>query len=105
MLPCRSRAVTIAPAALAWLAHTRIARCLHSFDRLCNLINERGEILSVVAPEIGNGPFNMVVADPVPSFIRDGDAMAPITITGGWLVCAGVTIDFRNAKLWSPKPD
>ena len=58
---CRFSALSIAPAARSWLMHTRRACVLHIFDRACNLINDRGKVLSVVAGEIGNGPFNIVV--------------------------------------------
>ena len=100
-----ARALTIAPAALAWMSHTHTPRCLHIFDRVFNLINEYGEVLSVVASEIGNGPFNIVIADPYPSSMREDDVTAPITITRDRLTFGATSIDLRNSIIWLPKPD
>ena len=58
-------AVSLAPDARDWLANSRHPRILHVFDRACNLINERREILSIVTQQIGNGAFNLVVEDDV----------------------------------------
>ncbi|MGE5074048.1 MAG: DUF2877 domain-containing protein [Anaerolineae bacterium] len=100
-----ARAQTIAPAALAWVAHTRAPRGLHIFDRACNLINERGEVVSIVAPELGNGPFNIVVTDPYPAFVRGINAAVPIVIDRERLTVAGASIDLHDAQIWSPRPN
>lgn len=61
----------LAPRALAWLAESRQGRILHLFPRACNLVNERGEVLSLVSAEIGPGPFHLVlpVSRPFPDLI------------------------------------
>ncbi len=57
----RINAVSLTHNAKDWLTNSHYLRILHIFDNVCNLINERGEILSVVTPQIGNGPFNLVL--------------------------------------------
>ena len=37
---------------------------LHVFDNACNLIAEEGEVISLVTPWVGDGPFNIVL-DPI----------------------------------------
>ena len=50
--------ISISPAAKHWLKHSQIARVLHVFDPVCNLINEEGDVFSLVGPFVGNGPFS-----------------------------------------------
>ncbi|MBX3057935.1 MAG: DUF2877 domain-containing protein [Anaerolineae bacterium] len=107
----RLRATQAAPAAWEWLAVTRQARVLHLFDHACNLVNERGEVLSVVTPEIGAGPFHVVVngfvvGDLSPS---DGDK-SPTTNIGVWVQSDSIQIgslwvDVREAAIWPPRVD
>jgi hypothetical protein len=47
----------IAPRALRWLADTQQARLLHRFDQVCNLVNERGDVLTLAQPSVPMGPF------------------------------------------------
>ena len=53
--------LSVAPDVNNWLANSRLPRILYVFDRACNLINEPREVLSIVTPQIGNGPFNLVM--------------------------------------------
>src|SRR5215213_3923436 len=87
-----------------WLANTRHPRILHIFDRTCNLINERMEILSMVTPQIGNGPFNLVL---------EGDILlseyltieSSISILGDPLTLGDLFVKIADAKGWAPRPD
>ncbi len=87
-----------------WLANSRYPRVLHVFDRACNLINERGEVLSVVTQQIGNGPFNLVIEDDVlfPDYLS---LESPVSFSTTQLHLGDLTIDTADAKLWSPRPD
>jgi hypothetical protein len=87
-----------------WLATPRDARILHIFDSAWNLINERGEILSIVTPQIGNGPFNIVVRDNV-LFSEHLNLQAPISNSAKQLHIGDFTIHTTAAKLWNPCPD
>ena len=95
---------SLAPGVNDWLANTNYPRILHVFDHVCNLINERGEILSLATPAIGNGPFNLVVEDDV-FFSRFLSIESPISISQSQLILAGLTINTAESKLWNPCPD
>jgi len=97
-------AVSIAPNARDWLANSRHPRILHVFDRACNLINERREILSIVTQQIGNGPFNLVVEDDV-LFSEHLNLQSLISVFPNQLNLGDLIINTGNAKLWSPHPD
>jgi hypothetical protein len=87
-----------------WLANSRHLRILHVFDHACNLINERREILSIVTPQIGNGPFNLVVEDHVlfPEYIN---IESPVSIVSNQIMLSDRAIHTTNAKLWNARPD
>jgi hypothetical protein len=102
MLPAKSLSLT--PSVKNWLANTRQPRILHVFDRACNLINERGEVLSVVTPGIGNGPFNLVVEDMV-LFTEHLNIESPVSIIEDRLILGDLTLSTTEAKLWPPCPD
>ena len=60
-----------------WLRESKTAGILHLFDHSCNLKNERGDVLSIVDPAIGPGPFNLVLARPF-QFSVNWDADTPV---------------------------
>jgi hypothetical protein len=88
----------------AWLGNSNHPRILHVFDRACNLINERNEVLSVVTQEIGNGPFNLVVEEIV-LFSNDLNVETPVSISNDQLILGAFRIDTAAADLWDPRPD
>jgi hypothetical protein len=98
------RAFSVAPAAHDWMANTRHPHILHVFDQACNLINEQRELLSIVTPQIGNGPFNIVVEDRrlLSENLRFD---SPVSIAENQLLIGGWTISMADAKYWSPSPD
>jgi Protein of unknown function (DUF2877) len=96
-------ACTLAPQVYHWLATSRQPHVLHIFDHACNLINEHREILSVVTPHIGEGPFNLVVDEFL--FFNDLDIESLVSVVDGSLLLADLGIKITNAKLWDPRPD
>lgn len=97
-------ALSLTPAVNDWLKNARYARILHVFDRACNLINQRGEVLSIVTPQIGAGPFNLVIEEDV--FFSDHlEVQSPISIRTDQLHLGDLTIYASNAQIWSPCPD
>ncbi|MEW6401201.1 MAG: DUF2877 domain-containing protein [Chloroflexota bacterium] len=96
-----------------WLANSCQPRLLHVFDRACNLINERGEVLSIVTPRIGNGPFNLVIAglpnkdssQQTAEVFSTLNVESPVSILGEQLILGDLTINTANAKLWNPRPN
>ncbi len=97
-------AVSLAPAVKDWLANSHRPRILHVFDRACNLINEHREILSIVTPQIDNGPFNLVLGE-LACFSDHVHLGSPICISAGHIDLGDLLIGIANAKLWNPRPD
>ena len=87
-----------------WLANSHHPRILHAFEQACNLINERKEVLSIVTPKIGDGPFNLVIEEDVFVF-QNLSLESPISIFPNQLTLADLTINTTDAKLWNPRPD
>lgn len=97
-------ALFLTSSACHWLARSHQPRILHVFDRACNLINEYSQVLSIVTPQIGNGPFN-VVLDTNILLSEHFNAEAPVLIAGKQLQIDDLFINTNNARLWNPRPD
>jgi hypothetical protein len=93
-----------APAINDWLISSHYPRILHVFDHACNLINERREVLSIVTPQIGNGPFNLVVEDDI-LFSEYLSLQSSVSSSLNQLNLGSLAISAKDAKLWSPRPD
>lgn len=93
----------ITPTAQAWLAKSQQARILHLFDQVCNLVNEHGDVLSVVSPVIDTGPFHVVLEEEfVPGDFPLSVDSAVSTAQDG--VRLGLLwIDVSPAALWDPR--
>lgn len=98
------KALSLAPAVNDWIANSRDPRILHVFDHACNLVNERKEVLSIVTPQIGNGPFNLVLEEEV-CFTAHLNLESPIASVHGQLQLGELNLNTRDAKLWLPYPD
>jgi hypothetical protein len=97
-------ALTLTPNVNDWLGTSKHLRILHLFDRACNLINERGEILSVVTPQIGNGPFNLVLETDV-CFAEHLRQESEVFIFPAQLYLGGLIIHLARVRNWNPRPD
>jgi len=95
--------LSLAPRVNDWWANSRQPHILHVFDNVCNLVNESREILSIVTPQIGNGPFNLVVENNV-LFSKYITLESPTAIFENQLTLEGLTVDVCDAKLWNPRP-
>jgi len=114
-------ALSLAPDARDWLAYSRHPRILHVFDHACNLINERREVLSIVTPQIGNGPFNLMISilwkssGGFPDLDESRQTsevsfshlslQSPVSNSANQLTLGDLTISTADAKLWAPRPD
>ena len=101
------RSPILTPAALEWLRTTRNGRVLHVFERACNLVNERGAVLSLVARPAGLGPFGMVVegvTQPA-GFLEWLDGASDVGVEGERLVVGKVVVEMAGATLWQARPD
>ncbi len=97
-------AISLTSAVNHWLTNTRQPRLLHIFDRACNLINERKEILSVVTPDIGNGPFNLVVKADI-LFTGYLSIESAVSVSANDITLGSLNIPTSKAKLWNAIPD
>ena len=97
-------ALSLSPDVNDWLAKSRHPRILHVFDHACNLIKKRREVLSIVTPKIGNGPFNLVVEDDV-LFSDHLNMQSSIFIRANQLHLGDLIIHTTGAELWNPRPN
>jgi hypothetical protein len=86
-----------------WLKKSRSPQVLHSFDQACDLVNENRDVLSIVTPEIGNGPFNLVVdrvvvSDPI-------NLQSEVSISPDRLTVGDLAVNITSAELWSARPN
>lgn len=97
------RVTLITPRARRWVRYARPARILHLFAGVCNLVNDRSEVISLVSPEIGPGPFTIMLDD----FAAGLDVDQPVTINpkGMILTVGSQVMDLGQAAVWQPKPD
>jgi hypothetical protein len=98
----RLAAQSVTLAVRGWLHNADHARILHIFERTVNLI-AGDDVISLVAPEIGNGPFNVVL--PASDFARHITPSDPLRIYPDTLQIGDLTIDMLSAALWNPYPD
>ncbi len=101
----------ITPDGRVWLESTRTAHPLHLFSQVVNLRNPEGELISVSTEEVGLGPFALSVsagdgfgADE-PGFTRYLKADSEVEVTDDELVMGALSIAWRQAEPWNPRPD
>lgn len=101
----------ITPNGRVWLESTRAARPLHVFSQVVNLSNPSGELISVSTEDVGLGPFALSVpqaegfAPEEPGFGRYITAESEIAVTEDELVLGQLSIAWREAEPWDPRPD
>ncbi len=98
------KGISLAPDVQTWLQTTRQPRILHIFENSCNLMNENKAILSVVNPSIGNGPFNLVINQPI-NFSEYLDLNSEIHIRENHLSIGSLIIQTNSAQLWHAQPN
>jgi hypothetical protein len=99
----RLKVVSAAPAAKAWLVDTRQAHVLYSFNTVVDLINQEGDVLSLVDNRIGDGPFSLVLEPDV--FPQDIEAEASLLVFENGLWLGDWLIDVEQAQDWHPRPN
>ena len=99
----RISAITTTPYVQQWLGKPTAVSILHIFDQAINLIDADDEIISIVQPTIGAGPFSIVVntGRPFSTVFFPQDA---IHKTANSLHIGSVEFDLRSTKLWNPMP-
>ncbi|MCP4428513.1 MAG: DUF2877 domain-containing protein [Chloroflexi bacterium] len=92
------------PRARAWVRNGRPARILHLFDEVCNLVNDRDEIISLVSPQVGIGPFAVVLDG---DFTADLDLERPVAVDAArqGLTVGSLVVDVGRTAVWSSCPN
>ncbi|NOZ48789.1 MAG: DUF2877 domain-containing protein [Chloroflexi bacterium] len=75
-------------------------RILSIHQRACNLLSANEEIIALVHPSLGNGPFHIVLDRPLPfaGLYKD----MPVRAEKRTLIFPDFTIDLQTAALWDP---
>jgi hypothetical protein len=97
-------AAAITPRVLRWLRAGRPARILHLLADVCNLVNDQDEVISLVSPRIGPGPF-MIVLDEELHLEIDANQTVRIDDARQLLALGSWMVDLRQAAIWQPIPD
>ena len=90
-----------------WLHSGRPARILHLFDGVCNLVDDRGDVISLTAPAVGPGPFTMVVEGDFRRNLSCIDLQQPVIINEAnhSLSIGSLIISTDGASIWNAAPD
>jgi hypothetical protein len=109
----RIAARSISKQVYGWLDRGQAtARVFAVFDRACDLSANDGDVIALVAPQIGDGPLN-VVLDDAEWLCRRIQPGTEMVYAGGQLLLSGggadrpldaIAIDLRDASLWEPRP-
>jgi hypothetical protein len=97
--------MTLTPAARAWLSTTTHARVLNAFDRACNLVNQEGALLALVASRRGLNPFSMVIDSVAPAPFREVSTASPVSVGPRHLSIGALQFHIPEAEEWNPVPD
>lgn len=98
----QTKGISIAPRAMLWLAGTKRGRVIHLFPKVVNLINQEDQVLSVVVPAVGNGPFTMVVDADQISGVHGLDDR--VVVSSGQLTVGMLEVFINTAAVWDPMP-
>jgi hypothetical protein len=88
------------------------ARVLAVFERACNLVTPRGDVVALVLPEIGNGPLNVVVEEAGRSEVPARSGLFQTLEPGiagriehSCLEAGELEVELERAETWEPCPD
>jgi hypothetical protein len=98
-----NKAISISPRVSSWLKNSHRPRALQVFAPVVNLVNEDGEVLSIVVPAIGNGPFTMVVEKG--KFDQHIDQASNVQITNEGISIDEYFVEVGQPGMWNPFPD
>jgi hypothetical protein len=81
-----------------------VGRVLAGFARGCMVASSDGRVVSIVSPELGDGPLNLVLSTPGFSFHgipKGGRAW----VEDGRLCTDGLEVATSEAAIWEPRPN
>lgn len=95
---------SISPTAAEWLQRSDCPRVLGTSRSVCNLVDAKGRVLSVVASAVGRGPFAVVLTQEAPRFDQLSQDRT-VRVEHDRLLIGPMSIDFGAAETFDPTPD
>lgn len=99
-----SSALSTTTAVSQWLQSAKSPRVLHLFDQVCNLVDAERRVISLVLPEIGKGPFSLVVDLANGRFPQLVTSQSHVSVDGFTLQIGALVVDTSKAVLWNARP-
>jgi hypothetical protein len=106
----RLRGGLIAPAARRWLSEAQAPALHNLYRRSLNLVNENGELMSLVLQELGPGPFALVVHPVQTGFLTSGGFSGKLRVEDAVqldesrLTIGNLHVSLANLPQWKPRP-
>lgn len=103
------RAILITPSVLTWLKFGHNGcRVAGIYGKSCNLLNGKGDYLTLAFAEIGPGPFTILIEldeSDVEDFRILVDSDTPVTISSDHIKVGNLLVSVEDAQLWNPEPN
>ncbi len=77
-------------------------RVLGRFERACNVVDGQGRVIALTLPEIGNGPFSIIVED-WPGLFDAFRLNQPAYADGRSLVIGEWGVNLSTVRVWEPQ--
>ncbi|MBI3177603.1 MAG: DUF2877 domain-containing protein [Chloroflexi bacterium] len=96
---------------MEWLGQARHPRVHSLYRQSLNLIDQRGELFSLVLAELGPGPFALVVQPlrnshwPVGGFVAQLRVDSPVRLRTDSIEVGPLEVGLSGLKNWEPRPD
>lgn len=74
------------------------------YQQACNLESRQGDVLSLVLPSVGNGPFSIVLRGQAGLFTGLTSGTTVSTSQGQLALGEDLVVAFDRARIWEPRP-
>jgi len=88
-----------------WLQSCTVARILHVFDHVVNLVDGEGRVLSLVERVEDLGPFALLIENPGPFSLGQLVGEHGQVTLEGVLRIGELAVDWQGMELWNAQPD
>jgi hypothetical protein len=97
----------IAPAAGEWLSTSSSSRPYHIFERVCNLINAEGDVLTLMLAPAQMNPLVLEIdcQDYQLDLASTIQPSSEVAVSSNELFIGDLKIDLRQSTSWAPTPD
>lgn len=105
----KAKATLTTPSVLRWLTSGDEAPHVAGiYRRSCNLLNNKKQFLTLALPEVGPGPFTMVIEVDDPGCIDLEKLIhtdAQIIVANKFLAVGKLMVRMDQSHIWNPQPD